>query len=581
VERLRPSTRSSRARRVLLVITIPVLLLACDADPSEDEAEPQGPDDAGELEGPDIGEEHERDEQPDADASPEPPDDDEEEAPEPQGPGEFAVSAGDSDAVDAGIEVLEAGGSAVDAAIAAAYAVSVVEPFASGIGGGGQTLVAAPDDAPQAYDYREVVAQDGQVPDSGAGIPGFVAGMEALHEEYGELSWEELLEPAVALAEEAETSTLLAERLERASGRLPIEELDHLFPEGQPLGAGEPLVQEELASTLRGLRDDGASAFYEGALGEELAGSVAGIDTGSLEAYDVQRSEPPSGAFAGYEVVGAAPPLPGSTLVQQLQIAESAGVGELDPASADAIHTVAMAWRAARSHIQWDLGDPEFVDVPTDEHTDAGRNEAIAEMTPADGLLPLDPAAPRDGIDPNTTHVTVVDADGQVVSMTNTLTNFWGSGQYASGYFVNDQLARFSIGEGEANVPEPGRRSVSWSLPAMVLDDDGRPVLGIGTPGGERIPNVLTQVLIRWALHDEPLEEAVAAPRYHLEGSRLQLEEPLDDAVADDLAGRGYEALEAQPALYFGSVQALEVGDDEVIGGRDARREADWDAGSP
>ncbi|QBI19559.1 hypothetical protein ER308_08350 [Egibacter rhizosphaerae] len=567
--------------------------LACDPDAGEEEAEPEAPVEDEEpeppAEDPDEGDagaeaddpdDPEDGDEPDGD-HPEDPRDEEDDEPEEQGPGEFAVSAGHPRAVDAGMEVLEAGGSAVDAAVAAAYAVSVVEPFASGIGGGGQTLVAAPGESPQAYDYREVVPQDGQVPESGAGIPGFVAGMEALHDEYGEVSWEELLDPAVELAEGAETSGLLADQLQGASGRLPVGELGHLYPGGQALAAGEPLVQEELASTLRQLRDEGADTFYEGVLAEQLAGSVAGIDLASLGAYEVQRSEPPSGEFGGYEVVGAAPPLPGSTLIQQLQIAEAAGVADVDPASADAMHTTAMAWRAARSHIEWDLGDPDFVDVPTEVHTDRGRNEAIAETVPADGLLPIDPGSPRGGVDPNTTHVTVVGPDGQLVSMTNTLTNFWGSSQYASGYFVNNQLARFSIGQSDANNPEPGRRSVSWSLPAMVLDEDGDPVLGIGTPGGERIPNVLTQLLARWALHGQSLQEAIDAPRYHLEGARLQVEQPLGGGVGDDLGARGYEGFDQQPALYFGSVQALEVGEDGISGARDGRREADWRADSP
>lgn len=576
-----------RARRAVgslaalaALTALALLLVACEADePDEPFDEPPAPAEPEPDE--DDDEPEDAGDEPDEAAEDEP--DEPDEAEEPQGPGAYAVSAGHPAAVDAGMQVLEAGGSAVDGAIAAAVAVSVVEPFASGIGGGGQTLVAAPGEDPLAYDYREVVPDDGQVPAVGTGVPGFVAGMERLHDEHGEAEWADLLAPAIDLAEGAETSGLMHEQLVAAAGRLPVGDLPHLYPGGQALAPGAPLEQPELAETLRRLADGGAEVFYEGAMAEELGAAATGVDAGSLASYEVQRSEPPRGEFGGYEVVGAAPPLPGSTLVQQLQIVEAAGGAEAAPGSADAIHATAMGWRAARAHISSDLGDPAFVDVPTDVHTDAERNAAIAADIPPDGLLPVDPGQPRGGTDPNTTHVTVVDADGQTVSMTNTLTNFWGSGQYALGFFLNDQLARFSIGQGGANVPEAGRRSVSWSLPAMVLDGEGRPVLGIGTPGGERIPNVLTQVLTRWALHGQPLEEAVAAPRYHLEGSALQVEQQLGGEVTGELQARGYTGVEVRPALYFGSVQALEVDYDagEVSGARDDRREADWRADRP
>lgn len=553
---------SALSRPLAWLLLLAVVAGACEDMPGSDEtAEQAGQDDGGDVDPP-----------PSSTPGHDPADEEGSDAVD-----AYAVSAGDPDAVEAGMQVLADGGNAVDAAVATAYAVSVVEPFASGIGGGGQAIVAGPDEAPQAYDYREVVPESGQIPSSDTGIPGFVAGMEALHDDHGDLERAEVLEPSIALAEGAETSGLLSEQLAAATGRLPTGHASHLFPDGQPLQAGAPLVQEELGDTLRRLADEGAGTFYEGAMAEELAGAIGEIDTASLAAYDVQRSEPPSGRLADYEVVGAAPPLPGSALVQMVQIAEAAGAGEAEPGSADFVHRAAMAWRAAEQHIQWDIGDPDFTDVPTDVHTDADRNAAIAGQIPADGLLEVDASQPRGGLDPNTTHLTVVDADGTMVSMTNTITSFWGSGQYALGFFLNNHLSRFAIGRGDANEPEPGRRSVTWSLPAMVLDDQGRPVLGLGTPGGRRIPMILTQVLARWALHGQGLEESVAAPRFHLEGSTLEFEEMPPPAVIDELRDRGY-GIDQQGSLYFGSLQALEVDREarEIRGARDERREADW-----
>ena len=579
---MRTSVPVSTAKASGVVLALVVLLAGCapeDADEPDDDLGADPPEAPAADEPPEPEPEPAPEPEAESDEPTEEPDDDPDD--EPTGPDEAAVSAGHPAAVDAGIEVLEAGGNAVDAAIAAAFAVSVVEPFASGIGGGGQALVAGADADPQAHDYREVVPESGEVPASGTGVPGFAAGMGELHDRYAELSWDELVAPAVDLAEESTTSALLSERLAASAGRLPVQELPHLFPDGQPLEAGAPLRQEALADTLRTLRDDGPQALYTGELAEELAAAIPGLDGDSLEAYTVQSSEPPSGPFADYEVVGAAPPLPGSTLVQQLQIAEAAGAGEADLDAVEGLHAQAMSWRAARAHITWDLGDPAFTDVPTSDHTDPERNASIAEQIPDDALLATDPQARRGGLDPNTTHVTTVDTDGRVVSMTNTLTNFWGSGQHAGGFFLNNQLDRFAIGRSDANDPAPGRRSVSWSLPVLVLDAEGDPVLGIGTPGGERIPNVLTGVLVRWALHDEPLEEAVAAPRIHLEDDRLQVEQALDPGVAEGLLGLGYAGIDQRGSLAFGSVQALEIDGDEVSGARDERREADWRSTRP
>ncbi|MGC5614976.1 gamma-glutamyltransferase family protein [Georgenia sp. Z1491] len=500
----------------------------------------------------------------------------------------MGVSAGDPAAVEAGTEVLADGGSAVDAAIATAFAVSVVEPFASGVGGGGATLVVPTvgDEEPQAYDYREVVPDDGVVPPGGTGVPGFVAGMAELHADHGRLEWSRLLEPAIELASDGHpVSEVLAGLLDTPTGRQVAAENPQFTTGGTPLGEGETLVQDELAATLGVLADEGADAFYTGTLSSDLA-AAPGLDPGSLAGYQVVRSQPARGALGDHEVLAAAPPLPGAALVQQLQVAEALGVADLEPGTADHTHRLAGAWQVADGTAQTLLGDPAFVDVPLDEITDPGANAELA------GALPIDPSV--DGPAPagpapavperadlaeagNTTHVSVVDADGLAVSMTNTITHFWGSGQSVGGFFLNDQLTRFeAIGTTDANEPAPGRRSVSWSIPAVVVDGEDRPVLAIGTPGGRRIPNILTGVVARWVLHDQSLEEAVAAPRAHAEGQILQMEAAPDAATADALAGLGYSIEVPDPEDHvFGSVQALAIdhGAREVRGAEDTRRD--------
>lgn len=494
---------------------------------------------------------------------------------------EMAVAAAHPEAVDAGMEILQDGGSAVDAAVAAAFAVAVVEPYASGIGGGGSTILAGHGDDPVSYDYREVVAEDGEIPESGTGVPGFVAGLARIHDEHGEMAWQDLLEPAVELADDGfPVSDFLALRLRSDAGPASIEGLDHFHDSsGDPLAAGDRLVQEDLAETMRALAQDGPESFYSGDLAEELT-SVDGLDAETLTAYATTRTDPVGGPVGEHTLLSAAPPLPGAALIQQMQIAESLGIADHAPDSAGHVDRLTQAWTTADDSVDQLFGDPDAVDVPTDRLTDPERNAALAEeMDPAGMTSSTTQTDPTSAVTAgNTTHLTVVDEDGATVSMTNTLTSFWGGGEseYVDGYFLNNQLSRFATQDSEANQPAAGRQSVSWSAPSMVLDDDGRPVLGLGSPGGHQIPNILTSVLASWGLRGTSLQEAVDAPRHHLEEGVLAVEEEPSDAVEALISERNWElwVTEREEAI-FGSVQALEIDHEtgRVSGAEDSRRE--------
>lgn len=504
----------------------------------------------------------------------------------------YGVSAGHPLAAQAGAQILDDGGSAADAAVAAAFAVAVVEPFASGIGGGGAALLAGPEVDPAAYDYREVVPEHGSVPSGGAGVPGFVSGMAALHADHGRLDWADVLAPAIALATDGFTvSEFLALRLASDRGPDAIAGLDQFTPGGAVLSAGDTLVQADLAETMTAIAQDGPEAFYTGSL-TDVVTAIDGLDADSLAAYEVVRADPVSGTVGEYELLGPPPALPGIALIQMLQIAEAAGAGESAPGSADHIEQLGQGWSAAAQTADTVLGDPAFVDVPIDEITDAAQNATLARasavdtgatmaLAPAAGTLAGRTAARGPAHAGNTTHLTVADADGLMISMTNTITSFWGSQQSVGGFFVNDQLTRFdAIGSTGANSPEAGRRSVSWSMPSVLLDDQGRPVLGIGSPGGERIPQLLSQVIARWALHGQSLEESVSASRFAFEDGTLLMEEEPSAELAGALAAE----VEVVPAewAYFGSVQALEVDYDGgvVLGPADHRREAEVEIGT-
>ncbi|MDI3331323.1 MAG: gamma-glutamyltransferase [Micrococcus sp.] len=520
---------------------------------------------------------------------------------------QHAVSAAHPAAVDAGMKVLNEGGNAADAAVATAFAVAVVEPYASGIGGGGSALLAAPGEEATGYDYREVVAQDGRIPASGTGVPGLVAGLGQIHAEHGALDWEQLLQPAIGLAREGfPVSDFLAQRMRADFGPASIEGLAHYHSaSGEPLAAGQTLVQEDLARTLTTIAEQGPEAFYTGSIADQL-GEVDGLDRASLAAYEPEQVDPVGGEFGDYEVLSAAPPLPGAALIQQLQVAEALGIGEHEPGTAGYVDRLSEAWIAAEGSVTHFLGDPDFVDVPVDQLTDPARNAGIADRVRLlaggagvgtsghdGGAAPDDPrgtgaaGAPAGAVTAagpvtagNTTHLTVVDRSGFTVSMTNTLTSFWGGSEsaYVGGFFLNNQLSRFESEASAANRPEPGRKSVSWSAPSLVLDDQGRPVLGLGSPGGHQIPNILSGVLVTWALQDASLQEAVDAPRYHLEDGVLAVEQEPSGELARLIDQRDWtlQRTEREQAI-FGSVQALEIdyASGEITGATDSRREAD------
>lgn len=474
--------------------------------------------------------------------------------------GGYGVSAGHPLAAQAGEQMLERGGTAVDAAIAAAFADAVMQPASSGIGGGGVSIVVA-DGSATNYEYREVVNQAGQIPEGGAGIPGFVAGMERLHRDHGSLPWADLLTPAIRIADSGgQVSRYLASSINSPFGQDITGSLPQFRREdGTPLQEGDLLVQTDLAETMTNLAEEGPDSFYTGTL-SQVVGKTPGIDKKSLAAYEVDVFEPAAGPVGEYTMLSGAPALPGAAIIQMVQIAESAGIADVDPDSAEFVDLLSRAWQVADASVQEYFGDPRFVDVPVDRLTDLKRNAQIAATLP-DAAETTNRSAALGGYEsaPNTTHISVVDADGVAVSMTNTITNYWGSGQYVAGFFLNDQLERFSdVGRTDANRPEPGRRSVTWSSPSMLLDGAGRPVLVIGTPGGRQIPSTTASVITRWALHGQPLETAVPAGRFILTDGELRLESP---ELAEGTRALGYEVVVADAAsrANYGSVQALAI----------------------
>lgn len=452
------------------------------------------------------------------------------------------VTSVEAHATRAGVEVLASGGNAVDAAIAVAHALAVTHPSAGNLGGGGFMLVKPVGQSAQAVDFREQ-APLSVTPSSframldrrgrglgASGIPGSVAGYALAHQRWGTKPFSELLAPAIRLADEGHA---LGERqalvLSWAWPELRREpEIAATFGRrGRPLEAGHWLRQPALARTLRAIATRGAAGFYKGDFARSLVqftqGSQWPMTAAELEAYDARVRAPLHTTYRDLYVETAPPPSAGGVaVISLLAILERERAELLAPGSPQELHVFTEAAKRAHAERRFGVADPA-----TNPGYDplkllsrwADANTWLApfpihrdRVTPAASLHPLYSSALRELDD--TTHFSVIDADGMIVSCTTTLSGSFGARYVVpgTGVFMNNSLGAFSTAG--ANVLAPGRRMTSSMAPTIVSDDAG-PVLVLGSPGGDTIPNTVVSVLRLITDHHYPLDRAVDAPRIH------------------------------------------------------------------
>ncbi|MDZ5782224.1 gamma-glutamyltransferase [Marinococcus luteus] len=511
----------------------------------------------------------------------------------------YGVSTDNELATDAGMEILEQGGNAADAAVATSFALTVTEPYGSGIGGGGAALAMdGPNGTPATYDYRE----EASTTDRGAnsGVPGFVRGMETLLEEEGsgQFTLAELMDPAIEYAEDGfEINNYLSQRMAYAQPRLNQQNSPDFFGEdGEPLSEGETLVQEEYAQTLRTLQEEGPESFYsaDGSIAQQLTTDHPHITTESLQQYDVQTPNVAQGTFEGQNVYSAPSPLSGVTLIQMLGMGERLNIGEaLQGNEADYIHTMSAITREAYYQRLENLGDPAFNEITTEEYVSEGTIDDLAQNVREDRLdtEELETEVGYESSDgqntithSSTTHVNVMDENGNTVALTNTLGNFFGSGQTSGGMFLNNQLNNYNETESSPNNIEVGKRPRSFIAPTIVQDPEEGTVMGIGSPGGSRIPAAMAEVIFRMEYLDQSYEEAFAANRSFVdvvEGQATLAVENGDEAENAELIeeinnkyGDRYLIAPDKGPSYFGNVTALikDYDDEEMQGIIDQRR---------
>lgn len=456
-------------------------------------------------------------------------------------------------ATQVGVDVLKKGGNAIDAAVAVGYALAVVYPAAGNLGGGGfmtlqlangrKTFLDFREKAPLAATANMYLDANGNVVKGlsthgylAVGVPGSVAGFEAARVKYGTKSRAALLAPAIALAEKGYTldqGDVDMLHTATADFRKDAPSAAIFLNKGEPFATGQKLKQKDLAKTLRQVSRYGTDGFYKGTVGRALvAASTAGkgiLTQADLDQYTVRELAPIECDYRGYRIVSAPPPSSGGAVICEiLNIVEGYPMKELGFRSAQAVHYQIEAMRHAYVDRNSYLGDPDFVKNPLDRLLDKGYAasiRAVIDPNKAGVSQDIKPGvAPHEGS--NTTHYSIIDKDGNAVSVTYTLNDWFGAKVTAAhtGVLLNNEMDDFTakvgvpnmygLVQGQANSIAPGKRPLS-SMSPTIVSKDGKPVIVVGTPGGSRIITAVTHAIWNMIDYGMNVQEAVDSTRFH------------------------------------------------------------------
>ncbi len=521
-------------------------------------------------------------------------------------------------ATDAGVEILKGGGNAVDAAVATGFALAVVYPYAGNIGGGGFMLIHLDNSKSTFIDYREraplaaaanmyLDAKGNVIPDASitgykaVGVPGSVAGMVYAEKKYGKLTLSKVMAPAIRLASlgfvltEEEAAELHDETLTMFPDSKRIFQRD-----GDFYKTGETFKQPELAATLKTIAAD-PDNFYRGRIAKRLAADVqqgGGLVTAQdLARYSVKEREPLTGTYKEYTILSAPPPSSGGVaLIEALNILEGYNLSRWEDRTPDEMHLIVEAYRRAYMDRSDYLGDPDYVKIPTEALIDkrydaAWRTSIMAEQAmsskdlkrPA-GFLPPPPTMDEVRHESTqTTHYSVIDAEGNAVSVTTTLNNGFGSAVTATGlgFLLNDEMDDFAtksgvpnmfgLVQGPANTIAPGKRPLSSMTPTIVLKGD-KVRFVLGSPGGGRIITTVANIFLSAADEGLNIQEAVDAPRFHHQylPDVLYMEPGFSRATVEGLRALGYQ-LKIGGHWSDGECIAVDPATGELEGGQDHR----------
>ena len=513
---------------------------------------------------------------------------------------QFVVAAAHPLAVDAGYDVLSRGGTALDAAIAVQMVLGLVEPESSGIGGGAFLLYwSEKEKTLRSYDGRESAPaaaradrflQKDKTPMSfmeaavggrSVGVPGVLRMLELAHGRHGRLPWGELYQPAISAAEAGfPLSPRLHAQLERDPYlRADPEARQIFYRDGKAKPVGERIVNPRYAATLRSIGKDGAGAFYQGDIAKDIVRAVRShpkpgdLSEQDLAGYRALESEPLCGPYRQWRVCSMAPPSAGGLAVLQiLGMLERTTFARAPPHSVDAVHLFSEAGRLAYADRAKYLGDPDFVSVPTSKLLEVPYLEKRAKLI---GERSMRAALPGDTEAPGTSHLTIVDAEGNVASMTTTIEATFGSRLMVRGFLLNNELTDFDFTPGSANSIAPGKRPRSSMAPTIVFATEGemrgRVQLAVGSPGGPNIINYVARALVAMLDWKLDAQAAVAAPNFGSRNGPTLLERGSSyEKFKEELEARGHD-VEENPLV--SGLHAVERVPGGWRGGADPRRE--------
>ncbi|WP_413723509.1 gamma-glutamyltransferase [Sodalis sp. RH24] len=530
------------------------------------------------------------------------------------------VSTVDETATGVGLDILRAGGNAVDAAVAVGYALAVTHPQAGNLGGGGFMLVRTRQGETVAIDFREMapagatrdmfIGPDGNADSKrsltgplASGTPGTVAGMSLALDRFGTLPLARVMQPAIKLAREGfSVDKALADDLasygREALINHPNSKAVFFKADGQPYAEGERLSQPQLAHSLTLIAEQGPQAFYQGAIADEIAAEMQRdgglIGKADLAAYRAVARQPVSGNYRGYQVFSMPPPSSGGIhIIQILNILENFDLAHMGAGSADAIQVMAEAMKFAYADRSEYLGDPDFVKVPVQALTSKAYAKTLAQridVNRANPSVTIKPGQLQPYESDQTTHYSVVDGQGNAVAVTYTLNTYFGSGIMAgdSGILLNNEMDDFSakpgvpnmygLVGGDANAVQAGKRPLSSMSPTIVVKD-GKTWLVTGSPGGSRIITTVLQMLVNTIDFQMNVAEASAAPRFHQQWTpdELRVEKGFSPDTLKLLGERG-QHIKVLPVM--GSTQSIMVMPDGTFtGASDPRTIDDLTAG--
>jgi gamma-glutamyltranspeptidase/glutathione hydrolase len=438
----------------------------------------------------------------------------------------------------AGLDILRKGGNAVDAAVAVAFALTVVHPEAGNLGGGGYMMIRTADGKVRAIDYKETAPaaahpgmftsrMDSTVGYKASAVPGTVAGMAMAHAKFGKLSWTEVLEPARRLAQEgfpaSQRMELILALQAPVMKQFPDSARIFLHGSDQPLKQGELVKQPELAATIRRLQKRGWREFYEGEtahlIDADMAAHNGTIRYEDLRTYKAMERDPVEGIFRGDRILSMPPSSSGgATLIEMLNIFETfpAELGR-EGSVEQRHHMIESMRRAFRDRAEFSA-DPGFFPVPLEMLTSKAHARELAQTILPDRATPSQGQPGTSGYESDdTTHFSIVDEAGNIVSNTYTLNSFYGSQVMAhgTGILLNDIMSGFSNEPGGRNEIKPGKRPLSSMTPTIVLHADGSPWFALGSPGSATIPNTVFQVIVNIVDSKMSLRDAIEYPRIH------------------------------------------------------------------